>query len=202
MVKKLDSHDEGEAKAEPDVSLGYSEWLRHKDLKSGVLYLHSSIREESTSQLLSEIREVKRRQLPELILVISSPGGGAYYAFAIYDALREIAESGIKVKAIVEGWAASAAAMIVLQAADIRIARPHARFLLHEGRRWIFFAVERTSDLEDEIQEMKEVEKQIVKILSSRCSKTETEVENLIKRKEVWMSSSEALAWGLVDKIE
>lgn len=189
------------ATANPQPELNYSDWLRYQDLSCGVIYLDESIREFTASRILREISEIKRRQLPSLTIIISSPGGGAYYALAIYDALRNLSKRGIKITAIVEGWAASAAAMIVLQAADKRTAYPSARFLLHETRRWVFFAVERTSDLKDEVKEMDALGERIIAILSKRCQKTKSEVRNLIERKEVWMSSSEAKDWNLIDKI-
>jgi len=179
----------------------YRDWLRYTDLINGVILLDETIREYSASAILSEIRDIKRRKLHEVNVVISSPGGGAYYAFAIYDALRELSEKGIKVKAVVQGWAASAAAMIVLQAADERIAYPSARFLVHECRRWVFFAVERSSDLKDEVKEMDAITERIFEIMSNRCKKTREEIHSLIERKEIWMSANEAKDWGLIDKI-
>jgi len=185
----------------PQSKLSYSEWLRYQDLANGIIYLDEPIREHTTSRILKEISEIRRRQLPTVTIIISSPGGGAYYALAIYDALRNLAKKGVKIIALVEGWAASAAAMIVLQAADKRTAYPSARFLLHETRRWVFFAVERTSDLKDEVKEMDALSERIISILAKRCKKTKSEVRNLIERKEVWMSASEAKDWALIDKI-
>jgi ATP-dependent Clp protease protease subunit len=179
----------------------YSDWLRAQDLEAGIIHLDESIRESMASRILTEIAYIRRRGLPHLTITISSPGGGAYYALALYDALKVASEAGIRVTACVEGWAASAAAMVVLQAADVRIAQPHARFLLHECRRWVFFSVERTSDLEDELKEIKALEEQILKIMASRCGRTVEEVLKLIRRKEVWFSASEALEWGLIDKV-
>lgn len=186
---------------EIEKKFSYTEWLRHSDLLQGIIRIDEAIRESSTSRILSEIQYTKQRQIPNLTVIISSPGGGAYYAFAIYDALRNLSESGIKVNAIVEGWAASAAAMIILQAADVRMAYPSARFLLHECRRWIFFAIERTSDIKDEVEEMEAITKQILSMMSRRCGKTEEEIRQRIERKEIWMSASEAKDWGLIDKI-
>lgn len=184
-----------------DLSFGYGDWLCYTELNQGVLRLDEAIREDSCGLLLREMDYIGRRQLPEVNLIINSGGGGAYYAFAIYDGLRNLATKGAKITARVEGFAASAAAMIVLQAADVRQARPHARFLLHEARRWIFWAVERTSDLKDEVKEMEAITEQIINILATRCGKKPSEVEAFIERKEIWMSASEALQWHLIDEI-
>lgn len=185
--------------AEP--SLGYDEWLRALDLAAGIVRVDQAIQEETAARFLSELEQVNRTQVTPITVVITSPGGSAYYALAMYDAIRRISESGVTVIARVEGWAASAAAMIVLQAADLRRAQPHARFLLHEVRRWVFWAMERTSEVEDEVVEMKAVEEQIVKILAARCNKTKDQVIETIRRREVWMSATEAKDWGLIDQI-
>ena len=42
----------------------------------------------------------------------------------------------------------------------------------------------------------------IVKILADRCGKTEEEVRETIRLREVWMSPEDAKKWGLIDKIE
>jgi ATP-dependent Clp protease protease subunit len=186
----------------PTPRLNYPEWLRSLDLGAGVIRIDEAIRESSSSRILAEINQVKRRQLPKVTVVISSPGGGAYYSFAIYDALRELSQAGTSIEAIVTGWAASAAAMIVLQAADIRISRPSARFLLHEARRWVFWAIERTSDLKDEVEEMERITERILEILATRCKKTKDEIRKRMERQEVWMSATEAKDFGLIDEIQ
>lgn len=183
------------------TGFNYTDWLRHEDLMNGIVAIDEAIDEDCASRVLSEINALVRNGSKEVTIQISSPGGGAYYAFAIYDAIRQLSERGIGTKAIVTGWAASAAAMIVLQAADERLSYPSARFLLHEARRWIFFAVERTSDLKDELQELDAITERIIDILALRCKRTREEIRNRIDRQEIWMSATEAQKWGLIDGI-
>lgn len=199
---RIDAEPPVDLEEKAEVSFGYDDWLNYQELNQGIIRLDESIRESNVALLSREMAYIKRKQLPNVTLIINSPGGGAYYAFALYDALKDLTRDGTtKLTARVEGFAASAAAMIVLQAADVRQARPHARFLLHEARRWVFWAVERTSDLKDEVKEMEALTAQIIKVLSKRCGKTASEVEAFIERKEVWMSTSEALDWGLIDEV-
>lgn len=178
----------------------YDDYLKLEELKSGVIRLSTDIDEFSTEGVLTEIFYLIRHSYPALTVLVSSPGGDAYHAFAVYDALVAVRESGVLVTILVEGLAASAAAMIVLQAATKRQARPNARFLLHEIRRWAS-TIERKSDVQDEYKEMEAVTDQIVQVLSDRCQKDPAEIRGLIERKEVWMSAQEALEWGLIDAI-
>jgi len=175
-----------------------------RELESGVIHITGEIDEFRTREVLLLLSEAKRKLVKGEVLTIklNSEGGNVHNSFAIYDALREVSNSGIKVCITVEGIAASAAAMIILQAGDIRIARPHATFLLHEPKRWVYFHNESTSQLETEVTEMNRITNEIVKILASRCNKSEEEVRETIRLKEKWMSPEEAKDWGLIDKIE
>jgi ATP-dependent protease ClpP protease subunit len=97
---------------------------------------------------------------------------------------------------------ASAAVMILLQAGDVRQATSSTSFLVHEIRRYTSpLGEERTSEVVDEVKELQRLTVMIVKLLSERCGKPEATVKRLFERKEVWQSATEALEWGLIDKI-
>ena len=185
------------------LRLSLHDALRLDDLKIGIFHFRSEIDPCYVEEFLLEIKDVRAHpeHYKEITVRLSSPGGNAYHAFAMYAVLRELSFRGVNVRVIVEGMAASAAAMIVLQGADERLALADSSFLLHEPKRWVFFAQESKSNLEDEMKEMKRITDKIVDILSSRCKKSKDEVNKLIERKEVWMSVEEALKWNLIDAI-
>jgi len=191
-----------ETKEEAFVSL--EDIIVNRELKNGIINIIGEIDEYRTRDTILLLSEAKRTLVKGKVLTIrlNSEGGNVHNSFAIYDALREVSNLGIKVRIIVEGIAASAAAMIILQAGDERIARPHTTFLLHEPKRWVYFHNESTSQLETEVSEMNRITNEIVKILATRCNKSEEEVRETIRLKEKWMSPKEAKDWGLIDKIE
>jgi len=178
--------------------------LKYRDLEDGIVHINGEIDSYVVHDFTLFCHEIKRRMKAGSVLTVTlnSPGGDVHKAFAIYDALRRVSREGIKVRIIVEGLAASAAAMIVLQAGDERVSRPHATFLLHEPKRWVVFNSESTSQLENEVTEMNRITDLIVKILATRCGKSEEEVRETIRLREVWMPPEEAKDWGLIDKIE
>lgn len=180
---------------------GFFDWLRYQNFENNVLRMDDEITQYNLTHYLNALDEYQRREPKEVTIFLDSPGGNAYAAFALYDAIRLLSDSGVFVTIIVEGLAASAAAMIILQAADKRVANKNARFLLHEIRRWVFFSMERQSELEDAIEEMNALAKQITNLIAERCGHKRAEVEKLIKRKEVWMSAKKALDWNLIDEI-
>ena len=183
--------------------LSLYERLRYQELSAGIVHLRGEIDDVTVDDFNLEIAALRdaHEWLSRITIRLTSPGGNAYLAFGVYDILREISNSGRKVVVIAEGLAASAAAMIILQGADKRLAYPTASFLLHEPRRWTMFRDESTSQLEDEAAELNRITNKVIDILASRCSKTEEEVRELIRRREVWMDAEEAKEWGLIDEI-
>ena len=186
-----------------ELRLSLHDALRLDEIKKGIFHYRDEISSCYVEEFLLEIKDVRAHpeHYKEILIRLTSPGGNAYHAFGIYNILRELSSEGVNVKILVEGMAASAAAMIVLQGADERLSLPDSSFLLHEPKRWVFFASESKSNLEDEMMEMKRITDKIVEILSFRCKKSKEEVSKLIERKEVWMSVEEALKWNLIDAI-
>ena len=182
--------------------LSLYERLRYQELSAGIIHLRGEIDDVMIDDFNLEVSTVRDAEwLPSVTIKLTSIGGNAYLAFGIYDALRELSKQGKEVYVVVEGLAASAAAMIVLQGADKRLAYPTASFLLHEPRRWTMFRDETTSQLEDEAAELNRITNKVIDILASRCNKTKEEVRDLIRRREVWMDAKEAKEWGLIDEI-
>ena len=182
--------------------LSLYERLKYQELSAGILHLRGEIDDVMIDDFNLELSVIRDAEwLSSVTIKITSIGGNAYLAFGIYDALRELSRRGKEVYVVVEGLAASAAAMIVLQGADKRLAYPTASFLLHEPRRWTMFRDETTSQLEDEAAELNRITNKVIDILASRCNKTKEEVRELIRRREVWMDAKEAKDWGLIDEI-
>lgn len=175
------------------------EWER---MKSGVIRFHDNLDESSVFDFSGNLDWICEHtspiDTPVIRVVFSSDGGGVYPALGLYDSIKRC---GRDVEFLCTGLVASAAAMIVLQAATRRLAYPNTRFLLHEPSRWIFIGMERASDLKDQAAEMDRVIDIMVGILVNRCGKDPALVRSTIERKEAWMSAQEALDWGLIDEI-
>lgn len=187
-----------------DYHFSFDDALKFSNLENEIISLSEDIENYSVALLLEQLNYILAHKdtNKKITLNISSNGGCAYSAFALYDKLLDIRAQGIEIDAVVEGFAASAACMVVLQGATFRKAGKHARFLLHEVRRWTDpYTVERKTELQDEVNEMGALEKMVIDILCERCHKTEDEIKNAIQRKEFWLSADEALKFGLIDEI-
>jgi len=179
----------------------YREWLRWREVCNGILRVDCEIDSDFAQILLPEIEEVRRSKHKEVKVHIDSCGGSVHDALAIYDSLISLVDGGVQVWAIGEGWVASAAAQIVMQAGTLRLSWPNTKFLIHEVRRWTFFAEEKASDLKDEAAEYEKVSKQIFEIMSKRCGHPVDEIKKLVERRDVYMTAQEAQAWGLIDQV-
>ncbi len=173
------------------------EFLQFRDLNMGIIRMTGEINSYLAEDISQAISYIYSKGLREIKLFINSPGGEVSASFAILDNLMNC---GMTVTAIVQGYAASAAAAIILQAADYRISLPKSRFLLHEVSQWSF-GVTSTSELRDEAKELEILSDMIYELLAKRCHKSVEEIKKLISRKQVWMSAQEALEFGLIDKI-
>lgn len=180
---------------------GVDSMLVAMELMNGTIRLTETICSTFTSELNQQIDFIIANGIKELKIVISSNGGEAYSAFGIFDKLQEARAKGIKVTGHVEGAAASAASMIVLQACDHRTASARSRIHLHEVSKWIFMSDQKMSQVEEELQEMKALTTMVIDNLAKRTGKKEDELNEFIKRRERWMSAQEALDYNLIDEI-
>jgi ATP-dependent Clp protease protease subunit len=180
--------------------MNIDERLELRQLDAGVIYMSDDISDYDIPYFSKRLHHATGR-VKDIVIHMTSPGGSVYSALAMYDIIRGYVNNGYTIRVLVEGYAASAAAMIVLQAASVRQARPSSRFLLHEVSKWKYLDMEKLSTAKDEVKELETLSNTIFKIMAERCTKTEREIKAIIERKEVWMSAEEALAFGLIDEI-
>lgn len=184
------------------MAIGWLDELRKKEVKSGILRLDTEIHDDSSSSFMMELLETERLGNKEIKIWLTSPGGSAFHAFTIFDALEDYKSRGNGVEIVACGVAASAAAMIILQAATVRTATPNTRFLLHEIRQ---ITGENTtftkSDLEDQGEELKALNSMILEVLSRRTGKSKNDIESFFSRRDRWLGSKQAKDWGLIDRI-
>ncbi len=141
----------------------------------------------------------KNVKFPPIYIDISCPGGGVYQGFAIYDILCRVnAEKKHKLIARMSGYAASMATIIML-GCDERIANENTRFMIHSVSS---FNYGKQQDLEDDLEETKELSRMMKQIYTSKTKLTIDKLEEIDKyKKDWWLSSQEALELGLITKI-
>jgi ATP-dependent Clp endopeptidase proteolytic subunit ClpP len=135
-------------------------------------------------------------------IVFFSPGGSVADGMALFDTIRALSRSGHTITTTAIGEAASMAA-ILLQAGDVRRMHKGASLLIHEVS---YGASGSASEVEDRVEWIKRVQGRIIDIFMDRMKgakkklKREAFVE-LWKRRDWWLASEDALAYGIVDVV-
>lgn len=133
-----------------------------------------------------------------LTVRINSGGGDVFAAFAIRSRLVDLRSRGVKVSAVVDGWAASAATIICTGAEKISI--PAAgMYMIHDpavGSRGYYKAEE----LEKMAGELKNIKSAIVAAYAEKTGKTEDEISAAMAA-ETWLDGKAAVEAGYCDEL-
>jgi ATP-dependent Clp protease protease subunit len=129
-------------------------------------------------------------------MYINSPGGVVTAGFAIYDTMQYIKSP---VATTCMGFAASMGSFLLMAGEPgHRTALPNARIMVHQGSGGFQGKV---SDIERHAKDALETQRRINDLYALHCGRTLPEVEQALDR-DTFMSAEEALAWGLVDRVQ
>jgi ATP-dependent Clp protease protease subunit len=131
----------------------------------------------------------------DISIYINSPGGSVYAGYGIYDTMQFISSD---VATICTGMAASmAAVLLVAGTKGKRSALKHSRVMIHQP---LGGAQGQASDIEITAREIAKVKQEIYTIISEHSGQS---YEQVLKDgdRDFWMTSEEAVKYGMVDKI-
>jgi ATP-dependent protease ClpP protease subunit len=141
-----------------------------------------------------EVREkLQSITTPEIELHINSPGGNAFDGIAIHNLLKQ---HSAKVTAYVDGWAASAAS-VILMAADKIIMPANTMLMIHGA--WTF-ACGNAAELRNKATMLEKLDSAVRASYQSRFVGTEDELSALLET-DTWLTAEEAKALGLCDEV-
>lgn len=172
--------------------------LNEKLLKTRQLTLFEGISDKVAKELIQGLflLEADNAEKP-ITIYMNSPGGSVNAGFAIYDAIRFIKP---EVRIVCTGLCASIAT-IILQAPEKknRFTMPNCEFMIHQPliRGGITGSV---SNIEITSEEIIKTRRKLNEILSKETGQPLDKVEKDCDR-DFWMSSSEAVEYGLVTKV-
>lgn len=132
-----------------------------------------------------------------ILLVINSPGGSVDAGLAIWDQVKIITSP---VYTLITGLAASMGSVLSLCAAKgKRFATKNARIMIHQPS--ISGPIQgQATDLEIQAKEILKTKNMLVHLYMEHSGRTKEEIEHALDR-DTWMTSEEALRFGLLDKI-
>lgn len=139
------------------------------------------------------VKELDALDVNDFHLHINSPGGEIFDGFTIYNAIKQ---HKAKVTVYVDGLAASAASFIA-QAGDEVIMARHAEMMIHDG---IGFAFGNEADMRKTADVLGGLSNTIADIYAQRAGHSPAYWRDLM-REELWMNGTEAVDFGLADKV-
>ncbi|MBP3534533.1 MAG: ATP-dependent Clp endopeptidase proteolytic subunit ClpP [Muribaculaceae bacterium] len=131
----------------------------------------------------------------DVSIYINSPGGSVYAGLGIYDTMQYISSD---VATICTGMAASmAAVLLVAGAKGKRFALKHSRVMIHQP---MGGAQGQASDIEITAREILKLKHELYSIIADHSGQPIEKVERDSDR-DYWMTSEEALQYGMIDKV-
>ncbi|MBS0651748.1 MAG: ATP-dependent Clp protease proteolytic subunit [Verrucomicrobia bacterium] len=167
-------------------------------LKSRRIFLCDAVDSDSAKDIIRKLwfLELTDPGKP-ILLVINSPGGSVDSGFAVWDQVKMITSP---VTTLITGLAASMGSVLSLCAAPgRRYATPNARIMIHQPSVNAIIRGQAT-DLEIHAKEILKTRKALVDVYVKATGKDAAVIDKSIDR-DTWMSSKEAMDFGLLDKI-
>lgn len=167
-------------------------------LKNRRIFLWSAIDDKLARDVVSRLMFLDTQSHDDIVLLINSPGGVISSGLAILDCMEAIKS---KVVTVVMGQAASMAAVIqACGAPGKRYAWKRSRIMIHQP------LISGTmygpaSDIQIQAQEMLRIRQELNELLAQATGKTVERIEADTDR-DNFMTSTEALAYGMIDHIE
>lgn len=161
-----------------------------------VIMVGSPIDDEVANSVVSQLLflDAKDSKLP-ISMYINSPGGIISSGLAIYDTMQYIKSP---VNTICIGAASSMSALLLAAGTKgMRFALPNARIMIHQP---MGGASGQATDIEIQAKEIQFLKRNLNEILVKHTGQTMQQVEFDTDR-DHFMSSKEALKYGLIDKI-
>ena len=131
----------------------------------------------------------------DINLYLNTPGGSVYAGLGIYDTMQFVKA---RVSTICTGLAASmGAVLLVAGEKGMRAALPHSRVMIHQPLGGI---QGQASDIEITAKEILKLKDELYQIISEHSGQS-IELIRQDADRDHWMTSKEALAYGMIDKL-
>ena len=169
--------------------------ISEKLLKERIIMLDEEINSKSAGNIVSKLLYLNSEGDEDIKLYINSPGGEVSSGLMIIDTMNLIS---CDVQTISIGTSASMAAIILMSGTKgKRMILPNSKVMIHD----LFGEAKgKFNDVLTEFEEMNKTRKTICNIISNNTAITNDQLENCLK-KDFWINSSEAVKYGIVDKV-
>ena len=165
-------------------------------LKDRVIFMTGQVEDHMANLIVAQLLFLESENPDKDIhLYINSPGGSVTAGLSIYDTMQFIQPD---ISTMCVGQAASMGAMLLAGGAEgKRLALPHSRMMIHQPSGG---AQGQASDIEIQAQEIIKLRHSLNELLSVHTGQDVKTIERDTER-DNFMSATEALEYGLVDKV-
>lgn len=165
----------------------------------GIIILEDEVNGKSTlSYVRKSLFEAATNGCKQISLYINSYGGPVVDFLSVHDTIILIRKyCGIEINTIVNGCAASGAAL-VLQAGSKRFATPNSVVLLHEMQSHMSGNSTKIDELKNQSQKLESI---AFKIWANKMGISIKELKEMLANKDVMFDAKQAKKAGLIDKI-
>lgn len=178
-----------------EESKNFSSILTEKSLKSRTLFISGEINQELAEKVCTKLLILEELSDEPIKIFINSQGGHVESADTIHDVIKFI---NPKVIMIGTGWVASAGITIYLAAEkENRYSLPNTRYMIHQPLGGFNGPA---TDIGIEAKEILRVRTRINNLISEATNQPIEKVNKDTDR-NYWLTSTEALEYGLVNKI-
>ena len=178
-----------------EESKDFSSILTEKSLKSRTIFISGEINQELAEKVCTKLLILEELSDEPIKIFINSQGGHVESADTIHDVIKFIKP---KVIMIGTGWVASAGITIYLDAEkENRYSLPNTRYMIHQPLGGFNGPA---TDIGIEAKEILRVRTRINNLISEATNQPIEKVNKDTDR-NYWLTSTEALEYGLVNKI-
>lgn len=178
-----------------EESKDFSSILTEKSLKSRTIFISGEINQELAEKVCTKLLILEELSDEPIKIFINSQGGHVESADTIHDVIKFIKP---KVIMIGTGWVASARITIYLAAEkENRYSLPNTRYMIHQPLGGFNGPA---TDIGIEAKEILRVRTRINNLISEATNQPIEKVNKDTDR-NYWLTSTEALEYGLVNKI-
>lgn len=171
----------------------YAYDLYSRLLKDRIIFLTGEINDSVASIVISELLYLDNLSNEDIHLYINSPGGSITSGMSIYDTMNFIKS---KVITIGIGMTASMAAFL-LSSGNIRYVLPNTEVMIHQP---LGGAQGQATDIKIAAERIIKLKEKLNQILAKNTNQPLEKIYNDTER-DNFLSASEALEYGLIDKI-
>ncbi len=164
-----------------------------KLLTDRIIFLEGEITDSTANAIVSELLYLDSINNEDIYLYINSPGGSITAGFAIYDTMNYIKSNVITIGI---GMCASMAAFL-LSSGNKRCALKNTEIMIHQP---LGGAQGQATEIQIVAERIIKLKEKINTILSKNTKKPLSKIKKDVER-DYYMSSNEALSYGLIDKI-